>query len=56
MDDSILKATNKDDYLQLEAVVELLGNEYVQEGYLNERNLNLILHNMRRLHDQIKGA
>lgn len=56
LDDAILKATHKDDYLQLEAVVELVGNEYVQEGYLNERNLNLILHNMRTLHDQIKGA
>ena len=55
LDDSILKATHKDDYLQLEAVVELLGNEYVQEGYLNARNLNLIIHNMRLLHARIKG-
>lgn len=55
LDDSILDATNKDDFLHLERVVEHFGNECIREDYLNERTLKKVLQNMRTLYAEIKG-
>lgn len=55
LDDSILEATKKDDYVHLEAVVARLGNEYIKDSYLNERTLKKVIQNMRLLYAEIKG-
>lgn len=55
LDDSILDATEKDDYDHLWAIVEKFGNEYVDGGYLNEKTLKKVLRNMRTLYLEIKG-
>lgn len=55
LDDSILDATKKDDYIHIESVVKCFGNEYVRDSYLNERTLQKVLQNMRTLYSDIKG-
>ena len=55
LDDSILEATKKDDYVHLEAMVAYFGNEYIRDSYLNERTLKKVLQNMQRLYAEIKG-
>lgn len=54
LDESILEATKKDDFQHLEADVRRLGNEYIQDAYLNERTLKKVLQNMRTLYSEIK--
>lgn len=54
LDESILNATKRDDFLHIEAVVKRFGTEYVQEEYLNERTLKKVLQNMRQLYAEIK--
>ena len=56
LDHSILDATGKDDYVQLEMLIESLGQEYMKDSYLNERTLKKVLQNMRALYSEIKGA
>ena len=55
LDDSILDATKKDDYIHIEAVVERFGNECIRDSYLNKRTLEKVLQNMRSLYSDIKG-
>ena len=55
LDSSILDASNKDDYIAVERVVKRMGTEYLQEGYLNERTLRMVLQNMNSLYREIKG-
>lgn len=55
LDDSILDATKKDDYVHLEALVESFGRECINDAYLNERTLKKALRNMRALYLEIKG-
>lgn len=55
LDYSILEATKKDDYSNLETVVNWFGREYIKDSYLNERTLNKVLQNMRALYFDIKG-
>lgn len=55
LDDSILDATKKDDYIHIEAMVEQIGNEYIGDSYLNKRTLKKVLQNMRTLYSDIKG-
>lgn len=55
LDDSILDATKKDDYIHIEAVVERFGNECIRDSYLNKRTLEKVLQNMRVLYSDIKG-
>lgn len=56
LDESIMDASNKDDYSHIEFVVERLGKEYIADGYINERKLKMVLQNMRELYKKIKGA
>ena len=49
LDDSILEATKKDDYVHLEAVVARFGKEYISDSYLNERTLKKVLQDLRGL-------
>lgn len=55
LDDSILEATKKDDYIHLEALVSRYGNECIKDSYLNERTLRKVLQNMQALYSEIKG-
>lgn len=55
LDDSILEATKKDDYIHMAAVVERFGNECIRDSYLNKRTLEKVLQNMRTLYSDIKG-
>lgn len=55
LDDSILEATKKDDYIHIEDVVERFGNEYVSASYMNKRTLEKVLQNMRKLYSEIRG-
>ena len=55
LDSSILDASNKDVYIAVERVVKRMGMEYLQEGYLNERTLRMVLQNMNSLYREIKG-
>lgn len=55
LDESIMEATNKDDYPHIKSTVEELGNEYIKQGYLNERTLEKVLYNMHELYKKIKG-
>ena len=55
LDSSILDASNKDDYNALEKWVQLVGTQFQQDGYLNERTLYQAVLNMRSLYKEIKG-
>jgi Zn-dependent peptidase ImmA (M78 family) len=55
LDDSILSATKKDDFPNLEVLVERLGKEYIQDSYINERTLKKVMKNIRTLYSEIKG-
>lgn len=55
LDDSILSASNKDDYVHIEALVEKIGKEFIEDEYLNERTLEKVLENMKKLYSKIKG-
>lgn len=55
LDDSILDATKKDDFIRLKTAVANVGNEYIKGAYLNERILQKVLQNMQALYDGIKG-
>ena len=47
-----IKKTN--DYLHVEAIVKKFGKKYVEDGYINERTLDKVLHNMRELYQKIR--
>ena len=55
LDSTILDASNRDDFTVLEKWVHIIGEEYSEEGYLNERTLCMVLQNMRSLYKEIKG-
>ena len=55
IDESIMDASNKDDFSHLEILVERVGREYIEDEYMNERTLTKFLHNMRELYLKIKG-
>lgn len=57
LDQSVLEATKKDDFANLETVVNRLGKEYIDTGYLSERTLSKARQNMRMLYysTSIKG-
>lgn len=55
LDDSILDATRKDDYIHMETLVKRLGREYICDSYLNQRTLEKVLQNMRKLYSDVKG-
>ena len=55
LDGTILDASRRDDFPQMEALVERFGGECVRDSYLNERTLKKVLQNMRALYSEIKG-
>ena len=55
LDESILNPTLKDDYAKFEYMIQVVGKEYQAEGYVNERTVNEVLHNLRALYKKIKG-
>lgn len=55
LDESIMDASNRDDYSHIETFVERLGRKYIGEEYINERTLKKVLYNMRELYTKIKG-
>lgn len=55
LDESIMDASNRDDYSHMETMVERVGREYIGDEYINERTLKKVLCNMRELYMKIKG-
>lgn len=55
LDDSILNASNKDDYILVEAMVKRFGEEFIADSFINERTLNKVIQNMQTLYAKIKG-
>ena len=55
LDESIMDASYRDDYTHIEITVERLGKRYIEDNYINERTLRMVLQNMRKLHTKIKG-
>ena len=55
LDISILEASKKDDYANLEKLVHWFGAEYMKDSYLNQRTVTKVLQNMRALYRDIKG-
>lgn len=55
LDESILQASNKDDYNHIENLVKQIGKKYTKNAYINERTLQKTLQNMRELYAKIKG-
>lgn len=55
LDESVLNAAKRDDYMRLEGFVKGLGNQFVKEEYLKERSLKKVLQNMQMLYREIKG-
>lgn len=55
LDESIMDASDRDDYAHIEIIVERLGRKYIGDEYINERTLKKVLHNMRELYTKIKG-
>lgn len=55
LDESIMEASNRDDYSHIENIVERLGRKYIEDKYINERTLKKVLHNMRKLYAKIQG-
>lgn len=55
LDYNILDATNKDDYIHIEALVESYGKGCIRDQYLNQRTLDKVLQNMKKLYSDIKG-
>lgn len=54
LDESVMEASNRDDYSHIEKIVEKMGREYMGEKYINERTLKKVLHNMRELYRNIR--
>ena len=55
LDESIMEPPLRDEYIQMEALVDRLGREYVEDRYINERTLHKAIANMRELYAKIKG-
>ncbi|MCD7814226.1 MAG: ImmA/IrrE family metallo-endopeptidase [Lachnospiraceae bacterium] len=55
LDESIMDASNKDDFSRIERFVDRIGREYIENEYINERTLEKVLLNMRELYKKIKG-
>lgn len=55
LDESVMEASNRDDYSHIEMIVENVGREYIGDEYINERTLKKVLLNMRELYTKIKG-
>ncbi|MBQ4284256.1 MAG: ImmA/IrrE family metallo-endopeptidase [Lachnospira sp.] len=55
LDERILDATKRDDYMHIEKVVERFGHEYIEDEYMNKRTLGKVIQNMRKLYSEIKG-
>lgn len=55
LDESIMDASRRDDYSHIEAIVDRLGNNYIEDEYINERTLKIVIQNMRKLHTKIRG-
>ncbi len=54
LDETILEATNRDDYLRIRNLVKELGQDFVGNSYINKRTLDKVLSNMQDLYKQIK--
>lgn len=55
LDDTILQASGKDDYVYIKDLVKKIGKEYMEDGYLHERTFMKVLQNMDNLYQKIKG-
>ena len=56
LDESIMDASKRDDYSHIEMIVKKLGEQYVEDEYINERTVKKVIQNMRQLYSEIKGG
>lgn len=56
LDEHLLDAAYRDDYRSLEALVKICGEEYCEEGLLNESKVDKVLKKIDGLHRQITGV
>lgn len=54
LDERILDASRRDDFVHMETLVKRIGAEYIKDHYLNERTLTKVLQNMKQLYEQIR--
>jgi len=55
LDERILQATCRDDYVRLEQVVKQIGTRCEQDEILDSVTTETIINNMRKLYDEIRG-
>lgn len=55
LNEDLLKPTNKDDYKKLELFVRKTGEDYKKEEILNQRTINKVLENMKKIYEEIRG-
>lgn len=54
LDESILQPTGRDDFNRFEQYVRTVGEQYLQEEYINSRTLTLALRNIKSLYSKIR--
>lgn len=55
LDSGILEPSCRNDFPNVERLVSRMGNEYVAEGYINQRTLDMVLTNIRTLSKKMRG-
>ena len=55
LDERILQATRRDDYIRLEQVVKQVGTQCEDDEILDSVTTSTIINNMRNLYDEIRG-
>ncbi len=55
LDPGVLEATNRDDYANVEKLVEMIGEDYLREGIINQRTVDLVKKNMNVIINKIRG-
>ena len=55
LDESIMAPSFRDDYIHIEALVSRIGQEFIEDKYINERTVSKALENIRELYAKIRG-
>ena len=55
LDDSILRATKRDDYYRLHELVKKIGEKYAEEEFLDKETIDKILKNISVIYNEIRG-
>lgn len=55
LDDTIMSATKRDDYSRLKVLINKIGEEYTEEEILTKVELDIILDNISKIYNEIRG-